>query len=157
MRYIYEEKLLKILKKRSLTLSTAESCSGGELANRITNIPGSSRVFILGVVAYSDDSKNKILKIPFYIIRKKGAVSEETSRLMAKNVLKLSGSNLAVGITGIAGPTGGTKFKPIGTVFITVTDKNKTLTKEFHFKGSRIKIKKQSAHEALNMLFNLIK
>ncbi len=152
-----EEKLLKALSAKKLTLSLAESCTGGLLANRLTNIPGSSKVFLLGVIAYANSAKFRLLKIPERTIQNYGAVSRPTARLMAEGARGLGGSDLGIGITGIAGPGGGSKNKPVGTVFIAVSSSRKTLAKKFLFTGSRLRIKKQAADLAIQMLLKLIK
>lgn len=159
-----EEKLLKALLRNKLTLSIAESCTGGLLSHRITNIPGSSKVFLLGITAYSNEFKNKILKVPLRILREKGAVSYQTAWLMAQNIRKLARADFGVGITGIAGPTGQTKDKPIGTVFIAVSSSRQTIAEKFSFKGNhfpdtlsgsrlcREEIKRKAADKAMDML-----
>ena len=152
-----EEKLIKTLKKNNYSLSIAESCTGGLLANRLTNIPGSSVVFLLGIIAYSNSAKNKILKIPRKIIQNYGAVSLTTARLMSENARKLGNSSLGVGITGLAGPGGAAQDKPVGTVFIALSSKNKSLVNKFHFKGNRREIKRKTAQKALQMLLEFIR
>lgn len=152
-----EKKLLEILNERKLTLAIAESCTGGLLANRITNIPGSSQVFLLGIIAYSNTSKNKILKIPPPVIQAKGAVSPETAKLMAIKARRLIKSSIGIGITGIAGPAGGTKFKPVGTVFIAVSSNKKISVQRFHFSGNRLQIKRKATDKAIDMLLKEIK
>ena len=151
-----EKKALEILSKRGLTLAVAESCTGGLLANRITNIPGSSQVFLSGIIAYSNEAKNRLLKIPESVIQAKGAVSYETAKLMAVNIAKLSGAAIAIAITGIAGPTGGTKEKPQGTVFIALAGKNKKLCRKFYFKGNRSTIRRKTALKALELCAHLL-
>lgn len=154
---LIEEKLLKALMDKGLTLSLAESCTGGLLAHRITNIPGSSKVFLLGIIAYANSAKRRLIKIPEKTIQRFGAVSSPTARLMAEGARRLGGSDLGIGLTGIAGPGGGSKNKPVGTVFIAVSSSRKTLVKKFHFRGSRLRIKKQAADKAIQMLLEAIK
>ncbi len=154
---LIEEKLLNSLQAKKLTLSLAESCTGGLLANRVTNIPGSSKTFLLGIIAYSNSAKCRLLKIPEKIIQSYGAVSRPTARLMAEGARRLGGSDLGLGLTGIAGPGGGSKSKPVGTVFIAVSSSRKTLAKKFIFSGSRLRIKKQAADKAIQMLLEAIK
>ena len=113
------------LKKKKLKISIAESCSGGLISYNLTKLPGSSKSFIMGVVCYSNDSKIKFLKVKKKKLLKYGAVSIETCRQMCKNLLKISKSNIAVSITGIAGPGGGTVKKPIGLVYIGIASKKK--------------------------------
>ena len=142
----------KSLLKTGKTIATAESCSGGILSGLLTQYSGSSRYFILGVVTYSNQTKVNILKIPASTIAKKGAVSKEVASLMAKNIRRIAKTDLGIGITGIAGPTGAMPGKPVGTVFICVTNKNETICKKFIFRGSRASIRKQSALKALDLL-----
>ncbi|MDI6917347.1 MAG: CinA family protein [Thermoplasmatales archaeon] len=146
-----EEEIGKILKEKKLRIATAESCSGGGLANRITNVSGSSDYFERGFVTYSVKAKKENLGVPGEIIEKFGVVSDETASAMAEGVKNVSRADIGVGVTGIAGPTGGTKEKPVGTVCIGVSGK-KTVVKTFHFKGSRTEIKNRAAEEALKML-----
>lgn len=152
-----EKKALEILSKRGLTLAIAESCTGGELANRITNIPGSSRVFLLGIIAYSNEAKNRLLEIPKSVIQTKGAVSYETVKLMSVNIAKLSGAAIGMAISGIAGPTGGSRAKPVGTVFIALAKDKKAIARKFHFSGKRREIKIMAAGKALDMLLEFIR
>lgn len=147
-----EEIAGKTLLKHKKTLATAESCTGGLLASRITDVPGSSGYFKLGIVTYSNKSKNKLLDIPVGIIKKYGAVSKQTASLMAKNVRMLAGTDYGIGISGIAGPGGTTAKKPTGLVYIALSTKNKITCREFYFTGSRSLIKYKSAQAALNIL-----
>jgi len=147
-----EQVIGKLLLKKKKTLSIAESCTGGLLADRITDIPGSTKYFRMGVVAYSNESKNKVLNIPIETIKKHGAVSKQVASLMAKNVRLLSKSDIGIGISGIAGPLGGTKKKPVGLVYITLSTKDKTLCKEFRFLGQREIIKFKTTQAALNLV-----
>jgi PncC family amidohydrolase len=151
-----EKELIEILIRKRLTLSTAESCTGGLLSHRLTNIPGSSKAFLCGIIAYSNASKTRILKIPPSVIQAKGAVSSETAKLMAVNARKTAGSSIGIAITGIAGPGGGTKLKPAGTVFIAISLRGKTYAQEFHFSGNRLQIKRKSADKAIDMLLTQI-
>ena len=112
------QKLVKLLRKKKLKISFAESCTGGLLSSSITSINGSSKVFSIGLVTYSNQSKISLLKVPKNIIRKHGAVSYDTCLSMVKSLNKISQTNISVSITGIAGPKGGTKKKPVGLVFI---------------------------------------
>lgn len=149
--------LLEKLIQKGLTIAIAESCTGGLLSNRITNIPGSSKAFLLGTVTYSNDSKNKILKIPKEIIPKHGAVSEETAKCMALNIQKITQASTSLGITGIAGPQGGNKSKPVGTVFIALSYRGKTSIKKFHFSGNRLQVKRKAADKAMEMLLEALR
>lgn len=149
-------KIHKFLTKFKKTIAVAESCTGGELSNLLTQTPGSSKYFISGAVAYSNKAKETILKIPHPIIARYGAVSKHVASLMAKSIRKIAKTDFGIGITGIAGPTGGTLFKPIGTVFIAINSKNKKICKKFHFKGSRMAIRKRAALESLELLKKIL-
>jgi len=142
----------KRLLKSGKTLGTAESCTAGLLSSLLTQFSGSSKYFILGLTTYSNQAKENILGIPASIIRKKGAVSQEIALLMAQNVRKLAKTNFGISITGITGPTGGTPQKPVGTVFIAISSKNKNACKKFVFKGNRSTIRKQASLKALQLL-----
>ena len=151
------QKVVKLLSKKRLKISFAESCTGGLLSNSITSISGSSKVFTLGLVTYSNQAKMNILKIPKKIIMNHGAVSHETCLYMVKNLNKISKTNISVSITGVAGPKGGTKQKPVGMVYIGIKKGNKTLVKKFLFKSKKRKlIQKTSVNQALKMIFNII-
>ena len=152
------QKVVKILKKKRLKVSFAESCTGGLLSSAITSISGSSKVFTIGLVTYSNQSKINLLKVPKNIIRKHGAVSYESCLTMVKNLSKISKTNLSLSITGIAGPKGGTKKKPIGLVFIGIKKGNKTLVKKHLFKNkTRVSIQKTSVNKALNLILSVLK
>ena len=151
-----EQVIGKLLLKKKKTLSIAESCTGGLLADRITDIPGSTKYFQIGVVTYSNESKNKVLNIPIETIKEHGAVSRQVASLMAKNVRLLGRSDIGIGISGIAGPTGGTKKKPVGLVYISLSTKDKTLCKEYRFLGQRNIIKFKATQAALNMIRNTL-
>jgi len=142
----------KFLIKNKKIVAVAESCTAGLLSNLLTQIPGSSQYFILGVVAYSNQAKEAILKIPHSIITKNGAVSKEVACKMAQQIRKIFKTDFGIGITGIAGPAGGTLQKPVGTVFIAIDTKNKKICKKFHFKGSRLGIRRMAALKALELL-----
>ena len=152
------KKLIQKLKKKRLKISFAESCTGGLLAQSITSINGASKVFNLSVVTYSNDSKSSILKVPKKIINKFGAVSEECCLTMVKNLAKISKSQINVSITGIAGPKGGSKLKPVGLVFIGISYKNKTNVYKYLFiNKTRNSIQKASAKAVVDNLINFIK
>ena len=152
------QKVVKILKKKKLKVSFAESCTGGLLSSTITSISGSSKVFTIGLVTYSNQSKINLLKVPKNIIRKHGAVSYETCLTMVKNLSKISKTNISVSITGIAGPKGGTKKKPVGMVFIGIKKYNKTLVKKHLFKNKkRTSIQKAAVIKALNLILSFLK
>ena len=145
----------KSLIKSKKTLAVGESCSGGLLSHLLTSIPGSSEFFLLGVVAYSNAAKTKILKVPHSIILRYGAVSKRVAVGMARNIRIIAGADFGIGITGIAGPGGKTPGKPVGTVFIAVTSRKKSNCRKFHFKGNRAYIKRVSALSSLQLLKEL--
>ena len=152
------EKVVKLLSKRRLKISLAESCTGGLLSSSITSISGSSKVFTLGFVTYSNQAKINILKIPKRIITKHGAVSYETCISMVKNLNRISKTNISVSITGIAGPKGGTKQKPVGLVFIGIKKGKKVWVKKYLFKNKkRSSIQKSTVNKALNLILSSIK
>lgn len=146
----------QLLINRGKTIAVAESCTGGLLANLLTNIPGSSGYFLLGVITYSNQSKISLLKIPARLIKQYTAVSCEIARLMAVNLRKIACSDYGIGISGIAGPGGGTAKKPAGTVFIAVASMNKVVVKKFLFLGTRLMIKRKAAQKALLILKKLL-
>ena len=152
------QKIVKLLSKKRLKISFAESCTGGLLSSSITSISGSSKVFTLGLVTYSNKSKINILKVPKKIIMKHGAVSYETCLSMVKNLYKISRTNISLSITGVAGPKGGTKQKPVGLVFIGVKKGNKTLVKKFLFKNrTRNSIQRSTVNKSLNLILSFAK
>ncbi|MCM8789578.1 MAG: CinA family protein [Candidatus Omnitrophica bacterium] len=142
----------KLLLKRKLTVSVAESCTGGILSNFLTYSPGSSKYFVSGIVAYSNEAKARLLSIPRRVIAKNGAVSKQVALLMAKNVRKIAQTDFGIGVTGIAGPSGATPEKPVGMVFIAVATKTKTTCKKFNFRGSRATVRKTAALKVLELL-----
>ncbi len=141
-----------LLNRRGETLSVAESCTGGLLANKITDVPGSSNYFKEGVVVYSNESKIRLLDVKKKTLDRFGAVSKEISEEMARGILKRSKSDWAISITGIAGPTGGTAAKPVGTVFFTLANKKQLFSAHRYFTGNRNEIKEKSALFALDLL-----
>jgi len=152
------KKVVKLLSKKRLKISFAESCTGGLLSSSITSISGSSKVFTLGFVTYSNLAKINILKVPKKIIIKHGAVSYETCSSMVKNINKISKTNISLSITGVAGPKGGTREKPVGLVFIGIKKGNKTLVKKFLFKNKkRSSIQKATVNKALNLILSFAK
>ncbi len=146
-----ESAVAVLLKKRNKTIAVAESCTGGLVSDKLTNIPGISEFFLEGIVAYSNRAKSGILGVPEELIIKHGAVSREVARAMAEGVQKRSSANVGIGITGIAGPGGATKDKPVGLVYVAVVSDGTFEVKELRLRGSRIDIKRFSAHCALNM------
>jgi len=152
------QKIVRLLRNKRLKISFAESCTGGLLSSTITSINGSSKVFTIGLVTYSNQSKISTLKVPKNIIRKHGAVSYETCLAMVKNLSKISKTNIYVSITGIAGPKGGTKKKPVGLVFIGIKKGNKTLVKKYLFKNKkRTSIQRAAVIKALNLILSFLK
>ena len=150
--------LIKILTKKKLKIALAESCTGGLLASKITSISGASKVFNLGLVTYSNQAKIRILKVNGNIIRKYGAVSYECCYAMVNNLSKFSKANINVSITGIAGPKGGTKQKPIGLVYIGVKKGNKIQINKYLFKSKkRSPIQKATVKKALDLVFKIAK
>ena len=153
--YFYK-KIVKDLIKKNISVSIAESCTGGKLSSFFTAIPNVSKIFNLGVVTYSNQSKNKILNIPISLINKHGAVSKKISKKMSYNLYKITKSDLCISITGIAGPTGGSTKKPIGLVYICIRYKKKKNIFKMFFKGSRQKIQKEIVINVLKLIKKLI-
>jgi PncC family amidohydrolase len=152
------QKIVKLLKKKRLKVSFAESCTGGLLSSAITSVSGSSKVFMLGLVTYSNQSKNHILKVPKQIIRKHGAVSKQCCLSMINNLSKISKSNIAVSITGIAGPSGGNKKKPVGLVYVGIKKENKVKIHKCLFKNKgRSYIQKAAVRKSLGLILNILK
>ena len=147
-----EQIVLYYLGLRGATLATAESCTGGLVAERITAIPGSSRSFLGGVVAYSNELKTEFVGVPEDILDEHGAVSEETARALAEGIRERTGATIGLGITGIAGPGGATETKPVGLVYIAMSDAQKTEVIERTYKGSRTRIRDWAAQQALDMV-----
>ena len=152
------QKIFIILKKKNLKISFAESCTGGLLSSSIASVGGSSKVFSMGLVTYSNESKITILKIPKNIIQKYGAVSVQCCLSMVNNLSKISKSTVCISITGIAGPKGGTRQKPVGLVYIGIKIGKKVVVNKCNFKNKgRIFIQKQTVKKSLNLLLKLIK
>ena len=150
--------LIKLLIKKKLKISFAESCTGGMLASTITSFSGASKIFNLGLVTYSNQAKIKILKVNKNIIRKYGAVSHECCSAMVKNLSKISRANINVSITGIAGPKGGTRQKPVGLVFIGIQKGNKIQINRCLFNSkSRSSIQRATVRKTLNLILSSIK
>ena len=149
--------LVKILTKKKLKIAFAESCTGGMLASELTSISGASKVFSLGLVTYSNHAKINILKVKKNIIQKYGAVSPQCCEAMVKNLAKISKAQINVSITGIAGPNGGTKSKPVGLVYIGIKKGNKIIIKENRFKSkNRHSIQKITVKTALKIINGVI-
>ena len=152
------KKIVKILIKKKLKISFAESCTGGLLSSTITSVNGSSKVFTLGLLTYSNQSKTQILKVSKNIIRKYGSVSEQVCLAMVKNLSKISKTNISVSITGIAGPSGGTKIKPIGLVYVGIKKGNKIEVKKYLFKNKgRSYIQKAAVNKSLGLILSFLK
>ena len=150
-------KVIKKLIKNKLTVSFAESCTGGMLCSTITSVSGSSKIFNLGFITYSNKAKMSVLKVPKKILTKHGAVSKECCLSMVKNLSKISKANISVAITGIAGPNGGTKLKPVGLVYIGIKKGKKIIIKENLFKNKkRIAFQKATVINSLNAINKII-
>jgi nicotinamide-nucleotide amidase len=152
-----EEVLCEMLVSKNLKLATAESCTGGKIADRLTNVSGSSQHFLNGLVTYSNASKTKLLDIPEDLINSKGAVSSEVAILMAENIQKKSYADIGLASTGIAGPTGGTPEKPVGLIWIGYSSKYGSFAKEFRLNDDRLIFKERASQTALNLLYHQIK
>ncbi len=147
-----EKAVVDLLTANKLTVSTAESCTGGMLAGRLMNVPGASQVYKSGYITYSNKAKRKILNVKKGSLEKKGAVSEEVAREMAKGAAMASKAEVAVAVTGIAGPDGGTEEKPVGLVYIACSVCGKIKVKKYHFSGNRAKIRETSVSSALILM-----
>ena len=144
------------LRKRHLTIATAESCTGGLLAHVLTNIAGSSEYFDRGVVSYSNSSKTDLLGVPMQLITTYGAVSEQVAHAMAEGIRTRAGVDIGLSTTGIAGPTGGTKDKPVGLVYIGISTQASVTVKRFLFTGDRIQNKEQACEAALLLILDVL-
>ena len=150
--------IIKKLKRRKFKIAVAESCTGGLLSSAITSVCGSSKVFTLGLVAYSNQSKTKVLRVPKNIIRKYGSVSASVCLVMVKNLSKISKTNISVSITGIAGPNGGTKIKPVGLVYVGIKKGNRAKVKKYLFKNKgRAYIQKAAVNKSLGLILSFLK
>ena len=147
-----EKRLGDVLRKNKLRIAVAESCTGGLISHRLTNIPGSSDYFDRGIIVYSNSSKTQLLGVPKLILESFGAVSSETARAMAEGIKKNANCDIGLAVTGIAGPGDSTPIKPVGLVYIGLASKKSTVVKEFRFSGKRIEVKEQASHEALKMV-----
>jgi len=150
--------IVKKLIKKKIKISIAESCTGGMLSSSITSVSGSSKVFTLGLVAYSNQSKIKILKVSKKVIRKYGAVSEQVCLAMVKNIAKIGKTSMSVSVTGIAGPSGGTRKKPVGLVYVGLKKDNKINIKKYLFKNKgRFYIQKATVNKCLGLILRSLK
>ena len=142
--------------EKKLTVTTAESCTGGMIASSIVSVSGSSAIFKSSVVTYSNDMKSKVLNIPLTLINENGAVSKIIAYTMASNVLDLMNSDISIAVTGIAGPGGGTKNKPVGLVHIGIGTNQYIITRRYLFKGNRLKVRQETTLEALKLSNKII-
>ena len=150
--------IVKKLAKKKLKISIAESCTGGKLSSVITSVSGSSKVFNLGLVTYSNESKIKFLKISKKIIKKYGAVSEQVCKAMATNISRITKTQMAVSVTGIAVPSGGNKKKPVGLVYIGIKKGNKITINKYLFKNKvRLYIQKTTVNKCLDLILGILK
>lgn len=147
-----EEAVVDLLKEKKMTLSLAESCTGGAVAASIVNVPGASEVFMCGYVTYTNRAKRKCLGVKKGTLKKEGAVSAKCARQMAKGGAKAAGTDVCLSVTGLAGPGGGTEEIPVGTVFMGCCCAGKTIVKEFHFTGDRSSIRDQAVTQALTLI-----
>ena len=152
------KKIISFLKRKKMKLAIAESCTGGMLSSTITSVSGSSKIFTMGLVTYSNQAKINILKVSQKIIKQYGAVSVQCCLAMVNNLNKISKSKVCISITGIAGPKGGSKQKPVGLVYIGVKIGKKVIINKCNFKNNgRTFIQKQTVKKALNLLDNFIR
>ena len=147
-----EEIVASLLIKKGLTISVAESCTGGLVSHRLTNISGSSNYYKCGIISYSNQAKSVFLKVDNQLIKEKGAVSPEVAREMAVGIRTSAHTDLGLGITGIAGPTGATSTKPVGLVYIALSSRTKQINQKFIFSGNREEIKWKASQAALDIL-----
>lgn len=151
-----EEELGTLLRSRGLTLAIAESCTGGLVSDRVTDIPGSSDYFLAGLITYSDHSKRRFLNVRETSLMEYGAVSDQVAQEMAQGVRRTVGSDIGISTTGIAGPGGGTEEKPVGLVYLAVSDTNQTRSYKENFSGTRSVVKKAAAERAIEMTIEFL-
>ncbi|MCU6752548.1 CinA family protein [Bovifimicola ammoniilytica] len=149
-----EEKIVRFLNEHNMMITTVESCTGGLIAARLVNVSGASNVFSEGYITYSEDAKAKMVGVNPETIKKYNVVSEEVAYEMASGGAKTANADVAVSVTGVAGPLGGTKDIPVGTVCIGVYYKNKVITEKFLFNGDRLQVRNQAVDKALEMVWN---
>lgn len=152
-----EEELVNILKRADMTVSVAESCTGGMIASKIVNIPGTSGVFNESYVTYSNEAKHRLLNVKNETLEKYGAVSEQTAKEMAEGCMKASGADVGIATTGIAGPDGGTEEKPVGLVYIGCAVGDKVCVEKNIFSGDRMQVRQQAAEKSIKNTIKLIK
>lgn len=150
------ENLVKLLIDKKLKIATAESCTGGLVAKKITDISGASAIFDMGLVSYANKIKNEFLGVPEEVLNTVGAVSPETAHAMAKGIKRISGADIGVGITGIAGPTGGTPEKPVGLVYIGVAYKDEIKVEKLLLNGDRDTIRNETANIVASRVISII-
>jgi nicotinamide-nucleotide amidase len=150
------DELVRVLTKKELLIASAESCTGGLIGHTLTNISGSSTYFDRGVISYSNQAKMDLLAVPKLLLDQYGAVSAEVAEAMAEGIQKKSGVDIGIATTGIAGPTGGSKEKPVGLVYIALATKSETIVQKFQFSGNRLENKEETCAEALHMLYDFI-
>lgn len=155
-KYFNAEVLVQLLKEKGLTLSLAESCTGGAVSAAVVDVPGASEVLMVGLVTYSNKAKRKLLGVKKETLKKHGAVSAQCAKQMAKGCCKVLNTDVSLSVTGIAGPDGGTKEKPVGTVFMGCCVNGKTKVKEFHFEGNRKEVREKSVRNGLAFLIDSI-
>ena len=154
----YYKKIINKLIKRNITISVAESCSGGQLSSTITKVSGVSKIFNMGIITYSNQAKSSLLKVPLTKIIKHGSVSEQVCISMVKNLSKISKTDISLSITGIAGPGGGNKHKPVGLVYIGIKKGKKTLIYRYIFKNKgRSYIQKLAVKKSLELILSILK
>lgn len=154
-----EEKVVKLLNEKGLVLATAESCTGGLIAKRITDVSGSSSIFNCGIVSYSNEIKEKVLGVQHKTLETYGAVSEQTVREMVKGVLRVSGADIAVSVSGIAGPNSDNTQKPVGLIFLAVSDGKKTQVRKLNntfTENIRENNRNSASDEALKLILDLV-
>ncbi|RLF39573.1 MAG: competence protein ComA [Thermoplasmata archaeon] len=149
-------KISELLKEKELKIATAESCTGGLIGHTLTNISGSSDYYDRGIISYSNRAKMELLGVPEELLKKYGAVSKEVAKAMAEGVRARSKVDIGISTTGIAGPTGGTKEKPVGLVYIGISTKDETVVEKFQFHGDRLENKNSTCKAALEMLLETL-
>ena len=146
-----EQIILKLIEK-NITLATAESCTGGSLGKIITSVSGVSQIYGYGFITYANEAKEKILGVPHEVLETVGAVSSETALAMAEGARRVSGSDIAVSVTGIAGPTGGTPEKPVGLVYIAIADKDGSEYRKLNLDGNRDEVRRKTCDEVFKLI-----
>jgi len=153
---LLEQEIIRLMTEHKMTLSAAESCTGGMLSSRLINVPGASVVYEAGFVTYANKAKHKLIGVKKKTLKEHGAVSKETAKEMVKGALKTADTDYAVSITGVAGPGGGTEEKPVGLVFIGCGRKHHILVKKYQFSGDRTQVREASVQHALTQLWEVL-